>query len=145
MELVNQVICRSFLTQSPTTPAPSEYSLVATLPAGAWNIEVQEDAPTGNFLALRDNSSSFFLNGEGNQEPSKTFIIEGAKFVYTNVGNREMLRARGPLLQSVFLLIHGTTAREEVLVTTTFLTQLRPEYFQWEVGPYTACSVTCGG
>ncbi|KAG0717681.1 A disintegrin and metalloproteinase with thrombospondin motifs 3 [Chionoecetes opilio] len=89
-------------------PRASQYSLVATLPAGAWNIKVQEDAPSGNFLALRDNSSSFVLNGDGNQEPSKTFISEGAKFVYTNVGNREMLRARGPLLQPVSLLVSST-------------------------------------
>ncbi|MPC72846.1 hypothetical protein E2C01_067160 [Portunus trituberculatus] len=30
---------------------------------------------------------------------------EGAKFVYTNIGEREMLRARGPLLQPVSLMV----------------------------------------
>ncbi|KAG0715547.1 A disintegrin and metalloproteinase with thrombospondin motifs 1 [Chionoecetes opilio] len=113
------------------TPPMSEYSLVTTVPAGAWNIEVQEDVPTGNFLALRDNSSSFFLNGDGNSEPSKTFISKSPSCLMS--------------LSLPFTCIHGTAAREEVQVTTTFLTQLRPEYFQWEVGPYTACSVTCGG
>lgn len=126
------------------TPA-TEYSLVATLPAGAWNIVVQEEVPTRNFLALRDNSSSFTLNGGRSQEPSRSFISEGAKFVYTNSREREMLRARGPLLQPVSLMIHGSRAQEEVQVTTTFLTQLQQEHYQWEVGPYTACSVTCGG
>ncbi|XP_042238762.1 A disintegrin and metalloproteinase with thrombospondin motifs 3-like [Homarus americanus] len=124
---------------------PTEYSLVATLPAGARNIMIKEEAPTMNFLALTDNSSSFFLNGGRSQEPSKSFISEGAKFLYSSRGEREVLQARGPLLRPVSIMIHGTRAQESVRVTTTFLTQLKQEHYQWEVGPFTACSVTCGG
>ncbi|KAG7159640.1 A disintegrin and metalloproteinase with thrombospondin motifs 14-like 2, partial [Homarus americanus] len=126
-------------------PLLLEYSLVATLPAGARNIMIKEEAPTMNFLALTDNSSSFFLNGGRSQEPSKSFISEGAKFLYSSRGEREVLQARGPLLRPVSIMIHGTRAQESVRVTTTFLTQLKQEHYQWEVGPFTACSVTCGG
>ncbi|KAK3852245.1 hypothetical protein Pcinc_041158, partial [Petrolisthes cinctipes] len=132
-----------------------EYSLIATLPAGAHNILVREELPTSNFIALTNSNStttsttsttsSFYLNGNRNQEPSKTFIGEGAKFIYNNHGERELLRAKGPLLSPLSVMIHGTSSMESVRVSTSYLTQLTPEYHQWEVGPNTACSVTCGG
>lgn len=124
---------------------PMDYSRVAILPAGARNIMIKEETPTMNFLALSDNSSSFFLNGGKSQEPSKSFISEGAKFLYSSRGEREMLQARGPLLKPVSIMIHGSRAQESVRVTITYVTPLKQEHYQWEVGPFTACSVTCGG
>lgn len=56
-----------------------------------------------------------------------------------------MLQARGPLLHPLTVWIHGSAAQESVRVTTSFYTPVDEEYFQWELGSFTACSVTCGG
>ncbi|KAK7074247.1 ADAM-TS Spacer 1 [Halocaridina rubra] len=124
---------------------PLDYSVVAIIPVGARNILVLEENATMNFLAIANNSSKIFLNGERTQEPAKTFIIEGAKFAYSNEGEKEMLKAVGPLLQPLSVMIHGSPAQETVLVSTSFYTPVQEEYYQWEIGPFTACSATCGG
>ncbi|XP_068213215.1 A disintegrin and metalloproteinase with thrombospondin motifs 3-like [Palaemon carinicauda] len=121
------------------------YTPVAVLPIGARSIVIQEETPTLNFIALSMNTSSFILNGGRTQEPPNTFISEGARFHYTTEGEREMLQAIGPLLNTITVMVHGSPARESVKIHTTFYTPVKEEYFQWESGPFTACSVTCGG
>lgn len=74
-----------------------------------------------------------------------SIVCKGARFHYSDSDGRELLQARGPLLRPVLVLVHGSESREEARITTSYLTRPREEHYQWEVGPYTACSVSCGG
>ncbi|CAL4063966.1 unnamed protein product, partial [Meganyctiphanes norvegica] len=126
---------------------PREYSIVELIPRGARQITVRELTTSRNFLALKDNSSGIVLNGGRRQEPSKSFIAEGTKFKYTGsqTGQNEILAAKGPLLDPITIMVWGASTGESMRIETSYLLKMKEVYYQWEVGPFTACSVTCGG
>ena len=59
------------------------YNLLASIPAGACNVTLQELAPTHNFLALKWNAEKkYFLNGNWMKEKSGNYTAKGNTFSY---------------------------------------------------------------
>lgn len=86
------------------------YNLVATIPAGATDINVEELTKSRSYLALKDHSSeTYYLNGHWMISLSKTFQSAGTKLHYKRNGNTrrggETIKAEGPLEKSLDIMM----------------------------------------
>lgn len=81
------------------------------IPRGARNIRIKEEPNSSNRLAIKArNSQSWILNGTFPiTEDVATFyvIAAGTRFTYNSVFGLETMRARGPLLSDLTLMVYG--------------------------------------
>lgn len=79
------------------------------IPRGARNIRIKEEPNSSNRLALKPrNSQTWILNGTFPIVDDVTklyFIASGARFSYHSVFGQETMRAKGPLLDDVALMV----------------------------------------
>lgn len=82
---------------------------VVVIPRGARNIRIKEEPNSSNRLALKPrNSQTWILNGTFPIIDDVTklyFIASGARFSYHSVFGQETMRAKGPLLSDVALMV----------------------------------------
>ncbi|CAB3995822.1 A disintegrin and metallo ase with thrombospondin motifs 6-like isoform X1, partial [Paramuricea clavata] len=86
------------------------YNLVATIPAGATNITIEELTRSRSYLALKDhNSETYHLNGHWRISLSKTFQLASSYVTYIRNGNTrrggEMITIDGPLDKSLDIMV----------------------------------------
>lgn len=58
------------------------YNDVLLIPEGAMNIKVREIGPSNNYLAIRNITGFYYLNGNWTINYPRTLPIAGCKFVY---------------------------------------------------------------
>ena len=79
------------------------------IPRGARNIRIKEDVASSNRLALKGrNSNTWILNGTfaiSEEMFVHHFIAAGARFTYHSVLGLETMRAKGPLLTDLTLMV----------------------------------------
>jgi hypothetical protein len=82
---------------------------VVVIPRGARNIRIKEEPNSSNRLAVKArNSQNWILNGTFpivHDIATFYFIASGARFTYNSVFGLETMRARGPLLSDVTLMV----------------------------------------
>ncbi|XP_067139893.1 A disintegrin and metalloproteinase with thrombospondin motifs 3-like [Centruroides vittatus] len=149
----NSMLCKSVNKIYMKIPTKS-YSIVTTLPVGAHHIEIKEETNTDSFLALKLRNKEFILNGNNNQSKSTVVIHAGTKFIYQIEEGYEFLRAKGPLLTEVIVMINPSIIKVPVLVSTNYTIAVRKgldsvtsiqQHFQWESKEWLPCSQSCGG
>ncbi|XP_057370656.1 A disintegrin and metalloproteinase with thrombospondin motifs 16-like isoform X2 [Daphnia carinata] len=135
---------------------------VVVIPRGARNIRIKEEPNSSNRLAIKArNSQSWILNGSFPiTEDVATFyvITAGTRFTYNSVFGLETMRARGPLLSDLTLMIVPGLVREHANVTVTWsmppkshrkknpgpdVSNRQNQYF-WELAGWSVCSRSCG-
>ena len=80
---------------------------VVVIPRGARNIRVKEEPNSSNRFKAR-NSQNWILNGTFpivQDVATFYFIASGTRFAYNSVFGLETMRARGPLLSDVTLMV----------------------------------------
>ena len=87
----------------------SAHRRVVVIPRGARNIRVKEEPNSSNRLALKArNSQNWILNGTfpiAQDVATYYFIASGTRFSYNSVFGLETMRAKGPLLSDVTLMV----------------------------------------
>lgn len=82
---------------------------VVVIPRGARNIRIKEEPNSSNRLALKArNSQNWILNGTFpivQDVATYYFIASGTRFSYNSVFGLETMRAKGPLLSDVTLMV----------------------------------------
>ncbi|XP_028398930.1 thrombospondin type-1 domain-containing protein 4-like isoform X2 [Dendronephthya gigantea] len=100
------------------------YNLVATIPAGATNITIEELSRSRSYLALKDhNSGTYHLNGHWMISLSKTFKMATSHVTYTRNGNTrhggEVITINGPLGNSLDIML--IYQRDPSIITYSYL------------------------
>lgn len=79
------------------------------IPRGARNVRIKEEPNSSNRLAIKArNSQTWILNGTFPivQDIATFYVITaGTRFTYNSVFKLETMRARGPLLSDITLMV----------------------------------------
>ncbi|XP_020283783.1 thrombospondin type-1 domain-containing protein 4 [Pseudomyrmex gracilis] len=96
---------------------PKGHQHVTTIPRGAMSLNISELRPSSNFLALKDSTDRYILNGPRSYSPSGTYKAVGTTLTYQR-GDRnrmECILATGPLNDSLHLEILSVESNPGVL------------------------------
>ncbi|KAK7073727.1 hypothetical protein SK128_001458, partial [Halocaridina rubra] len=130
------------------------YNDIVLIPAGATNIYVEELKASNNYLAVRNSTGYFFLNGNWRIDFPRSLKFAGTTFHYERKANGggifapEILRAKGPTTETLIIVLLYQERNPGVTYEYSVpkeVTQPKPEKYDWFFGTYDECSVSCGG
>ncbi|XP_063871699.1 papilin-like isoform X8 [Scylla paramamosain] len=131
------------------------YNDIVLIPAGATNIYVEELAATNNYLAVRNTTGFFYLNGNWRIDFPRAREFAGTTFHYERKVNGgvgifapEVIRALGPTTEPLFIVLLYQEKNEGVAYEYSVpkgVTQAKAETYGWIYGTYGECSEECGG
>lgn len=131
------------------------YNDIVLIPAGATNIYVEELAATNNYLAVRNTTGHFYLNGNWRIDFPRARQFAGTTFYYERKVNGgvgifapEVIRALGPTTEPLFIVLLYQEKNEGVAYEYSVpqgVTQAEAETYGWIYGTYGECSEECGG
>ncbi|KAM3927197.1 A disintegrin and metalloproteinase with thrombospondin motifs 7 isoform 2-T2 [Leptodactylus fuscus] len=127
------------------------YVDIGLIPPGAREIQIEEVAEAGNFLALRsEDPEKYFLNGRWTIQWNGDYQAAGTTFTYTRTGNLENLTAPGPTYEPVWIQLLFQEKNPGVRYQYTIRrdldgsNEIQPPEFSWRYGAWSECSATCG-
>ncbi|XP_078482068.1 papilin-like [Ciona intestinalis] len=127
------------------------YTVAVAIPAGATNIEILESSPSRNYLALRDDSGNYALNGGWKIERSRTLQVAGTVVHYLRRPRRmrapEKLTALGPTLEKLFVDVIVQERNKEISYSYYLphgISGTIGDVTSWRAGNWSLCSVDCG-
>ncbi|CAG0912271.1 unnamed protein product [Notodromas monacha] len=129
------------------------YNDILLIPSGATNIRVQEKKDSSNYLAIRNQTGHYYLNGNWRIDFPNAIRCAGTTFHYerTPAGffSPETIRANGPTTEAVFIVLLYQEANpgiqyEYSLPTETTVSEISDTY-HWVTGNFSDCSEQCGG
>ncbi|XP_075555420.1 proteoglycan-like sulfated glycoprotein papilin isoform X2 [Dermacentor variabilis] len=128
------------------------YNDILLIPSGATNIRIEEKFPTNNYLAVRNQTGYYYLNGNWRIEFPRSIRFAGTVFHYErrNHGANapESLVALGPTIETILIVLLyqeknlGITYEYSVPHTVS---RQQPDMYNWNSGDFGECSQTCGG
>ncbi|XP_057655879.1 papilin isoform X11 [Diorhabda carinulata] len=127
------------------------YNDILLIPAGATNIKIEELASSNNYLAVRNTSGYYYLNGNWMIDFPKSIDFAGTKFKYDRISQEidapDKISALGPTDESLFIVLLYQDGDVPVSYTYSLPTMVPPppnETYAWIYDEYTPCSVSCG-
>ncbi|XP_055999244.1 A disintegrin and metalloproteinase with thrombospondin motifs 9-like [Ostrea edulis] len=129
------------------------YNYVHTMPTGAREIVVKQHGVVsgldedGNFLALKNGSQHFLLNGNKTINVAKTRIrVAGAWIEYSGSGAVvEKINATGPIQESISLWVLSVGELFPPNIEYTYVLNVESRFvWSWN-GPWESCNRTCQG
>nr|XP_027227919.1 papilin-like [Penaeus vannamei] len=124
------------------------YNDIFLIPAGATNIYVEEMAVSHNYLALRNTSGHFYLNGDWRIDAPRSFKVPGspgevARFRRGHVVATFHYERRGGRRTWLVFFSRRPEDRNVTCVRTSDLVS-RGRVPVWQLGAWTPCSSSCG-
>ncbi|GAB6026415.1 ADAM metallopeptidase with thrombospondin type 1 motif [Chamberlinius hualienensis] len=123
----------------------SGYVKVATIPAGARSIRIEELEESPNYISIMDGNETHRLNGNWLIQWSGDYDFPGTIMYYRREGEYETLHAPGKIRQDmhIYMLFQGQNKGVKYEYTVANRTTRTPEFF-WEYSEWSLCTVTCG-
>jgi hypothetical protein len=129
------------------------YNDILLIPAGATNILLQEVAPSDNYLAVRNTSGHYYLNGHWIISFPSTIEFAGCKFRYERqlhgILGLDTVSCLGPINQTLFVVMLIQRPNVGVDYEYSLPTNIQPGYetesYVWTFDQFSLCSQTCGG
>ncbi|XP_066977995.1 papilin isoform X16 [Macrobrachium rosenbergii] len=130
------------------------YNDIVLIPAGATNIYVEELRGSNNYLAVRNMTGYFYLNGNWRIDFPRAMQFAGTTVHYERKANGgglfapEILRAKGPTTENLIIVMLYQEQNPGITYEYSVpkeITQAEAETYDWFYGTYGECSVTCGG
>ncbi|XP_065171313.1 papilin-like isoform X3 [Atheta coriaria] len=129
------------------------YNDIILIPAGATNIDIRERAPSNNYLAVRNQTGHYYLNGNWRIDFPKTLEFGGCKFHYTRTPQTfsapDMLTCVGPtnepLIISLLMQDVNVGVEFEYSVPSNIVPSGQNETYVWTYDQFTPCTSSCGG
>ncbi|XP_023211883.1 papilin-like isoform X2 [Centruroides sculpturatus] len=128
------------------------YNDILLIPAGATNIFVKERHATNNYLAIRNLTGHFYLNGNWRIEFPRSLKFAGTTFHYERKPHGQLapetLRALGPITESVFIVLLYQEKNQGISYEYSIpngVSNAQPDTYSWIYGDFGQCSKTCGG
>ncbi|XP_050294454.1 papilin isoform X2 [Anthonomus grandis grandis] len=129
------------------------YNDILLIPAGATNIAVEEVAPSNNYLAVRNTSGYYYLNGNWRIDFPRSIEFAGSKFHYERFPQEfaapDKIYTLGPIDEPLFIVLLYQDTVVPVQYKYSLPTNVQPgddhETYAWTFDEYTPCTATCGG
>ncbi|XP_046402802.1 LOW QUALITY PROTEIN: papilin [Ischnura elegans] len=129
------------------------YNDILLIPAGATNILVRELEASNNYLAVRNTTNHYYLNGNWRIDFPRDLRFAGTVFHYDRRPHGfyapELLRALGPTTEAIYIvLLYQETnpgIQYEYSIPKGVSQQTDPDSYTWVAGDFSQCSATCGG
>jgi len=81
------------------------YVEATIIPEGARNIRVEEVAEANNYLAIRNDKGTYYLNGDWYIQWSGDYEVAGTVLEYRREGNKESIFTIGPIKEPLHLMV----------------------------------------
>ncbi|KRT86056.1 hypothetical protein AMK59_2573, partial [Oryctes borbonicus] len=129
------------------------YNDVLLIPSGAVNIKVREVDRSNNYLAIRNATGHYYLNGNWRIDFPRTIEMAGSKFHYERspqgFSAPDTLTSLGPIEESLFIVLlyqdRNVGVHYEYSIPKTVHHPSSSETYAWTFDQFTPCSASCGG
>ncbi|XP_060520392.1 papilin isoform X2 [Cylas formicarius] len=129
------------------------YNDILLVPGGATNVLVEEIAPSNNYLAVRNTSGHYYLNGNWRIDFPRTVDFAGSKWTYERYPQGfaapDKIYTLGPIDEPLFIVLLFQESSVPVTFKYSMPTNIQPgsesETYAWTFDEFTPCSATCGG
>ncbi|KAG8262319.1 hypothetical protein J6590_054750 [Homalodisca vitripennis] len=129
------------------------YNDLMLIPAGATNIRIQEIKPSNNYLAIRNVTGHYYLNGNWRIDFPRSIRACGTIFHYERKPHGffapEMISALGPTLEPIYIVLlyqeKNPGVEYEYSIPKGAVQDTDPEGYSWVYNEFGPCSATCGG
>ncbi|XP_077523484.1 papilin-like [Amblyomma americanum] len=126
------------------------YNDILRIPTGATNIKIEEKLPTNNYLAVRNNTGHYYLNGNRRIWHSGSKHLAGTIFHYDRRSDnaRESLVALGPTTETILIVLmvqeknQGIVYEYSVPANAAYPLQ---DSYNWNAGDFGPCTQICDG
>ncbi|KAG1650386.1 Papilin [Nymphon striatum] len=128
------------------------YNDILLIPAGATNIHIKEIARTSNYLAVRNSTGGYYLNGYWSIDFPRDKTFAGTLFHYERkphgYKSSDSLRALGPTTEPIFIALLFQEKNKGVMYEYSVPQEVaatHQESYTWVYDEFGECSATCGG
>ncbi|CAG9813449.1 unnamed protein product, partial [Phaedon cochleariae] len=128
------------------------YNDILLIPAGATNIRVEELAPSNNYLAVRNKTGYYYLNGNWRIDFPRSLDFAGCRFKYERNPQEfaapDVVTCLGPTEESLFMVLLYQDSEVPISYSYSLPTNIPPpseDTYAWTYDEFTPCSATCGG
>ncbi|KAL7022058.1 hypothetical protein ACKWTF_012113 [Chironomus riparius] len=128
------------------------YNDILLIPQGATNIEIYERSPSNNYLAIRNLTGHYYLNGNYRIDFPRPMPFAGSLWTYERKPNGfaapDRITCLGPTTEAVYLVLlsqdQNVGVQYEYSVPQAVAPE-EPDTYSWAFTKFEACSVSCGG
>uniref|UniRef100_A0A8D8Q017 Papilin n=1 Tax=Cacopsylla melanoneura TaxID=428564 RepID=A0A8D8Q017_9HEMI len=127
------------------------YNDLLLIPAGAMNVKVRERTPSNNYLAIRNMSGHYYLNGNWRIDFPRPIWFAGTVFNYerNTFYAREAVTCLGPTTEHLFIVLlyqdQNTGVEYEYSIPNGTVQETGAHGYAWQYDEFSPCSVSCGG
>ncbi|XP_027848870.1 papilin isoform X1 [Aphis gossypii] len=129
------------------------YTDILLIPAGATNIRVREIQPSNNYLAIRNISGHYYLNGNWKIDYPRSLKICNSVFHYERkkraLYTPEIITSLGPISEAIYIVLLYQEANPgieyEYSIPTSAAKLTLSRGYNWMYNEFTECNTTCGG
>ncbi|XP_025408017.1 papilin isoform X2 [Sipha flava] len=129
------------------------YTDILLIPAGATNIKVREIQPSNNYLAIRNITGHYYLNGNWKIDYPRSLQICNTIFHYERkkraLYTPETVTALGPISEAIYIVLLYQEVNPgieyEYSIPTSAVKQTLSKGYNWMYNEFTECNTTCGG
>lgn len=144
--------CQTIKNTYSSSDLAGGYSDLLLIPEGATNIRIEETKPTNNYLACRNRSGHYYLNGNWRIDFPRLMNFAGAWWDYERqpmgFAAPDKLTCSGPISESIYIVMlvqdKNVTVDYEYSIPET-LSHSQPEVHTWTHREFEPCSASCGG
>ncbi|RZF40156.1 hypothetical protein LSTR_LSTR010108 [Laodelphax striatellus] len=134
-------------------PLQVGYNDLMLIPAGATNLRIHEVTASNNYLAIRNLSGHYYLNGNWRIDFPRSIRFAGTIFHYERKPHvffaPESIHCLGPTTEPLYIvLLYQETNRGveyEYSIPKGRVSETDPDSYMWYPGEFGPCSATCGG
>ncbi|XP_035782943.1 papilin-like isoform X2 [Anopheles albimanus] len=129
------------------------YNDLLLVPTGATNVVINERAPSNNYLAIRNLTGFYHLNGNYRIDFPRTITFAGCDWHYERrpqgFAAPDRLTCLGPTTESVYLVLlaqdRNVGVQYEYSVSSASAPVDEPDSYSWMYTEFQPCTVSCGG
>ncbi|KAL6256089.1 hypothetical protein P5V15_013324, partial [Pogonomyrmex californicus] len=129
------------------------YIDILLIPEGATNIVIKEQNPSNNYLAIRNTTGHYYLNGNWRIDFPRSLRFSGTIFHYVRdpqgFAAPDTITALGPTNEPIYVVLlyqdHNVGVHYEYSIPKKFSPRTDPDSYTWITDEFSSCSVSCGG
>ncbi|XP_065722467.2 papilin isoform X3 [Drosophila suzukii] len=144
--------CKTIRNTITTKDLAAGYNDLLLLPEGATNIRIEETAPSSNYLACRNHSGHYYLNGDWRIDFPRPMFFANSWWNYQRkpmgFAAPDQLTCSGPISESIFIVMlvqEKNISLEYEYSIPESLSHSQQDTHTWTHHQFGECSASCGG